>query len=275
MKNSFLLSSLALIIGVAIGYAISPRSKPEKPEPVVAQQSPEPSVSEYVEQIKSLRLENENLKASLAVLPKEIEPTVSAENVKKDLLESIINGDNISAAQAEMDRKQFNQLARSLNLTPDQIMQLEVLWDKRMKQMRLITQSRGLLSQEEQQSKYGDIMEFRFDNELKKMLTEEQVVVFDDNKQKQREAYSVMQSQRLLSDLQISKESSFSGEEHTAIQNAFQKAYSSSQKMEMPDSIKELNIRPDKKRVLTQCYADLCPELFEKVYQSIVQYESE
>ncbi len=283
MKKSILLSSLTFIIGLSCGYAFW-HSAPEKVDPTnaepvqVSEKQEVPShtddqleeIASLKEQIRQMKLASSQSQNQEAPSPEEVR-----KHMKMSIIEGIIYGEKTSPGQAELDRKNFMRNVRGLNLTPEQMVIAERLWEKRMQQMRLIVQTQGLLTENEKKEQFPDLYHFSFDSELKKILADEQSDGYEEKKHQEMAGVGNMFSAKFISDYGISTDSGFSAEDQTSIQEAVTKAWSQNiGKLEVPEPIKDLNLGPMDERVLASCYKNLPQELFEKVYQQMLNKET-
>ena len=279
MKNTILLPIITFVAGLSCGYFFLDNKPEEVNSPIV--ESPEvpiliPSDTDHLKEIALLKEEILQLKLALAQKEETQPPEQVERQIKKDLIQSIINGEKISSKQAELDRNSFLRKVKGLNLTPDQMSVAEQLWEKYMQQMRLITQTRGLISENEQREQFPDLYNFNFDFELQKILAKDQNNEYKENMTQEMTGIGNMLSAAFFADYGISTDSGFSENEQFAIQKAVTTAYSyNGGKLKIPQPILDLNLSPLNERVLASCYQNLPEELFLKIYQQMVNKETE
>lgn len=279
MKKILLLSSSTFIVGICIGYAVWHT----EPQEQVFASSPKMEISEpriqpdadHLKEIEFLKKEIRRLE--LASTQKVEKP--SSDEVEKQtrmsLIESIINGENDSPAQAEFDEKKFLKKIKNLNLTPEQMSIAERLWDKHMQQMRLTLQARGLLSEKEKEELFSELRKFDFDSELKMVLTEEQINSYEGKRNQELTGVGKMMSAKFFADYGISTDSGFSVADQASVEKAVTQAFIQNDgKLDIPEPIQNLELDPLQKRVLASCYVNLPQELFEKIYNQMVEEET-
>ena len=277
MTKTILLSSFTFLAGLICGFAIW-HTAPEKElfratESCEVDETQDTAATEHLLEITQLKEEIQQLKAaaeeSLSTTPEAVE-----QQAKMSLVQAIVNGDNDSPKQAEMDRKNLLRKINSLNLTPEQMAIAEQLWQKHMRQMRLLVQTRGLLTDAEQNELYPGLRDFNFDEELQKILTDTQSNSYGEVRQLERAGIGKIMSGKFFNDYRISDSSGFSNEDRAAIETVIAKVYVQNEQIVIPATIQELNLDTQQKRVLASCYENLPHELFEKIYQQMVNEET-
>lgn len=274
MKKTFLISILTLLTGVAVGYSIPTFFFPY---PKTVTESIQPQIEEHnvmednlMKQVRELESENEYLKSHLVEpISEELKQTETRE-LKRQWLNDILNRENTGFGRGS--NRTIRRLSKRLNLTPDQFIQLELLMNKRNRQSKIhMMEVLGMVNENDHASLFAEMKDFVFDETLKGILTEQQQMIYKERQNQQQNQGLEIFAMTLSNRYGFNNTAQYSPESQTAIKDVIKQAIDRKTKIEVPDAIRDLELANQEKRVLAIAYRDLDPELFEKIYESIIE----
>jgi hypothetical protein len=271
-KSSIVSSVLSFVVGILLSFV------------VIYLWGPKRSISVFGEplEIKELERKNEVLESEIQRLREaivfegdtHIEKPSDAEKKRfvNGFINEIVRGDFEPKMVTRGQRQMLQKLASRLMLTPDQLIQAELMWEKNKINNRLWgLRDLGIIDDSEYEKQVKLLGISDLEASFKGILTEEQVVLFEEKKAiDRREGASNMASFAIVN-YQLNDPKLYTAEESNLIRDALTDGYGQNSKLNMPESIRALDIEKREKIILTHLYHNTNPDLFEKAYASIVE----